>query len=120
MDPFEVYTFCACEGTVVADDAVVVANLGPCVTPTPTASPVIPTPTPTPTPSPVGYEYYYLVENCDDPSDTLCLASNTFYPAGRVVKAQLIDGCFEILDFCSAPEDDVITLTYLSCEVCPR
>ena len=120
MDPFEVYTFCACEGSVVADEAVVVANLGPCVTPTPTASPVIPTPTPTPTPSPVGYEYYYLVENCDDPSDTLCLASNTFYPAGRVVKAQLIDGCFEILDFCSAPEDDVITLTYLSCEVCPR
>jgi len=61
-----------------------------------------------------------LVENCDLPGDEFCFASNTFYPAGRVVRGTIIPGCFEIIDFCSAPQDDVITLSYITCETCPR
>jgi len=118
--------FCACEGTVTVESGVYIDEFGPCsLSPTPTVTPTktpTNTPTNTPTPSRSGgvYDYYYLVRDCDDPGETRCFASNTFYPAGRVVKSTLIVGCWEILDFCSAPEDDVITLSYLSCETCPR
>jgi len=49
LDPFQVKNICACDGTVEADDAIVVAYLGPCEIP---VSPsVTPTRTLTPTPS---------------------------------------------------------------------
>lgn len=106
----------------------------PSITRTPTKTPSTPTPTPTNTRTPTvtptrtltptpslsgGYKYYYLVENCDLPGDIFCFASNTLYPTGRVVKGTVIAGCYEIIDFCSAPQDDVITLVYLTCETCP-
>lgn len=120
LGSYQTITLCACEGTVTANYSFI-SDLGECIpaTPTPTPSPTGIPPTPTPT-STSGYGYYYLVQDCDDPGTQLCFASNTFYPVGRVVKGTIITGCFEILDFCSAPEDDVITLSYLSCGVCPR
>jgi hypothetical protein len=114
---FSQITICACQGTIEAQPGVDVSLLGPCVTPTPTRTPQ---PTPTPSSTPPEYEYYYLVRDCDDPLTQQCFASNTFFPTGRIVKSNLVTGCWEILDFCSAPEDAVITLSYLSCEVCPR
>lgn len=126
LGAFNTTVICACEDSIITEGGVYVYALGACEIPGPTPTPT-PTPsntatipvTPTPTPTNVGYLYYYLVENCSTPGDYRCFASNTFYPAGRVVKATIITGCYEILDFCSAPEDDVITLSYLSCEVCP-
>lgn len=109
--------FCACEGTPQPDGGVDVSELGPCVTPTPTATPQV---TPTPSPTNPGYAYYYLVEDCDDPGTQLCFASNSVFVPGKVVKGTIIVGCWEIIDFCSAPEDDVITLSYDDCESCPR
>lgn len=126
LGAFQRTVICACEGSVLTEGGVYVNELGECTlvtptpTPTPSNTPPVPSPTPTETPGGGGYAYYYLVRDCDDPGETRCFASNTFYPAGRVVKSSLIVGCWEILDFCSAPEDDVITLSYLSCEVCPR
>ncbi len=144
LPAFGVLVFCACKDTVIVRDGVYVNDLGPCTpvtntpTATPTRTPVTPTPTPsttrpattptmtptrtkTPTPTPSGgYRYYYLVENCDLPGDFFCFASNNIYPTGRVVRGTIIPGCFEIIDLCTAPEDDVITLAYLTCETCPR
>jgi hypothetical protein len=59
LDPFEVLFFCACEGSVVADDTVIVVNLGPCVTPTPTPTPLPPTATPSATPPCLCIEYEF-------------------------------------------------------------
>ena len=110
-------TFCACEGSVEPEAGIDVSVLGPCVTPTPTTTP---TRTPTPTPSSGVYDYYYLVRDCDDPLTTRCFASNSVFVPGKVVKSATIVGCWEIEDFCSAPHDAVITLSYDDCPSCPR
>lgn len=123
---FSTLIICACEGTVLVEFGVYVQELGPCVLPTPTPTPTPPATTPTNTPTPSttpgggGYAYYYLVRDCDDPGTQLCFASNSVFVPSKVVKGTIITGCFEILDFCSAPEDDVITLSYDDCPSCPR
>jgi hypothetical protein len=148
LEGFATLIFCACEGTVQVEAGVSVTDIGSCVatptptptntvtptvTRTPTRTPVTPTVTPTmtrtpgttptrtvtPTPSRSGgYKFYYLVENCDVPGDELCFASNNAYPVGRVVRASTIVGCYEIIDYCLAPEDDFIISAYLTCEDC--
>jgi hypothetical protein len=55
MEAFSVLDLCACDGTIIGDDAINIAYLGPCPTPVPSPSPtrtpvasVTPTPTLTP------------------------------------------------------------------------
>lgn len=120
---YQTLIVCACEGSIITGSGgIYFSELGPCtpITPSPTPTPSVTPPVPSPSPTPGLYTYYYLVQDCDDPGTQLCFASNTFYPAGRVVKGTIITGCFEIIDYCSAPQDDVITLSYIDCDSCPR
>jgi len=123
LPPFDNTQICACQGSIVADPNVNIQLLGPCsITPTPTPS-VTPTSSPPPvTPSPTtsGYAYYYLAENCDVPGDTRCFASNSVFVPGKVIKGLVLPECYEILDFCSAPQDDVVINSYDDCPSCPR
>jgi hypothetical protein len=112
-------TICACDGSIQGAD-ILITDVGPCPSPTPTPTPTrTPQVTPTPSSTPEGYEYLYLTRDCDDFSSFLCLATNSVFSTGTVVKAQLTPGCWEIVDLCVAPYDDVITLNYPDCESCP-
>jgi hypothetical protein len=109
-------TICACDGSIEGS-SITITEVGPCPSPTPTPTRTPPVPTPSSTPE--GYEYLYLTRDCDDFSSLLCLATNSVFSTGTVVKAQLTPGCWEIVDLCVAPYDDVITLNYPDCESCP-
>jgi hypothetical protein len=119
IQPTAIYVICSCQAPI-ADPEVIIQSLGPCtpnasLTPTPTR-----TNTPTPTPSSSGYEYYYLAENCDDPLDVRCFASNSVFVTGTVVKGLVLPECYEIVDLCSAPQDDIVINSYEDCPSCPR
>lgn len=115
------FTVCACLEPSPSGGSAFIVDQGPCdistptPTPTRTSTPIAPTPTPS-----ASYAYYYLVENCDVPGDFRCFASNTIYATGKVVRGQVLPECYEIVDFCSAPQDDIIIQSFNSCEVCPR
>ena len=97
---------------------------GFCTTPCPSATPtpsVTPTYTPTPsvTPSVGGFTYYYEVQDCDNPLLVGVVGSNTFYAVGKILK--LSNGrCGEIIGTTTGPHTLTATLSYNSCETCPR
>jgi hypothetical protein len=90
----------------------------PSNTPTKTPTPTI-TKTPTITPSKSGYANVYLAFDCSDPLTFRKFASNSTFVPGKVVKAQLTAGCWEIDSVSSGAWDDVITLSYNDCLSCP-
>jgi hypothetical protein len=120
LEALSAITLCACDDSILPIDNVTISYLNPCPTPEPSPTPTrTPQVTPTPSSTPEGYEYLYLTRDCDDFSSFLCLATNSVFSTGTVVKAQLTPGCWEIVDLCVAPYDDVITLNYPDCESCP-
>ena len=117
LNPSEGISFCACNGTVSVSGSFDLQMLGGCnpVTPTPSI-----TATNSPTPTPSGYPYVYEVSNCDDATEIRTFGSSTFIALGKVVRASLIDGCFEVVGPSSNPIEDYVINTYLSCGSCPR
>ena len=109
------YQVCSCVSPIVDVDTNV-TEVGPCLPPTPT-----PTPTPSVTPSatPNTYDIYNAV-NCDNPFDTVKVAYSGFLAIGKVVRLQLIDGCYEITSGSTGSYDDIVLSVYNSCETCPR
>ena len=109
------YQVCSCV-TPIVDVDTNVTEVGPCLPPTPT-----PTPTPSITPSatPNTYDIYNAV-NCDNPVDTVKVAYSGFLAIGKVVRLQLIDGCYEITSGATGSYDDIVLSVHNSCETCPR
>jgi hypothetical protein len=80
LGAFQVTDICACDGTVEADDAIVVAYLGPCPTPLPTPSPTatpVPSATPTPTLTPGCFLTWNLNECGGTCSGGLCVCEGS-------------------------------------------
>ena len=72
LAPFEVTTICACNGTVVGDDAIIISELGPCEIPvSPSVTPTR-TLTPTPTLTPGCYKSWLINECAGTCSGGIC------------------------------------------------
>jgi hypothetical protein len=76
LEGFQVTNICACDGSVIGDDAINIAYLGPCVTPTPTATPV-PSATPTPTLTPGCFKSWNINECAGTCSGGLCVCEGS-------------------------------------------